>query len=165
MFCRVAVAQVLALAFASAADQIEPRLVDLSVVAVDSGGQPVTDLAREEFQVVDAGKRQQIAFFRHNDGKLPQIPTLGSGEVSNGGRANAPHVTMVLFDLLNQRFYTRALTANQIVQELGDVEAADGLVPLSAHSERPVIRSAWSKWLGEWGPRPVQFRGHGELNF
>jgi hypothetical protein len=108
MFCRLAVAQVLTVAFVSGDDQIESRLVDLSVVAVNSRGQPVTDLTKDELQVVDAGKRQQVAFFRHSDGKLPQTPTLGPGEVSNPGRANAPHVTLVLFDLLNQRFDTRA---------------------------------------------------------
>ena len=115
------------LALALPGAEVGPRLVSLNVIAVDSRGQPVTDLRRDEFQVVDASKHQQIAFFRHLDGKLPQVSALGPGEVSNSGRANAPRVTLVLLDLLNLRFDTRALSANQIVEQLGNIEAADDL--------------------------------------
>jgi len=125
MLGRIVIAQVLALAFLGAQDQ--PRLVSLNVVAVDSQGQPVTDLTQEEFQVVDDGKRQQTVFFRHLDSKPPQVRTPEPGEFSNGGRANARHVTLILFDLLNEHFDTRALTANQIVEQLGDIENADDL--------------------------------------
>jgi VWFA-related protein len=125
MLRRIAIAQVLAVAFLGAQDQ--PRLISLNVVAVDSQGQPVTDLTQAEFQVVDDGKRQQPVFFRHLDSKLAQAPTLGPGEFSNTARTNAPHVTLILFDLLNERFDTRALTANQIVEQLGDIENGDDL--------------------------------------
>ena len=125
MLGRMAIAQVLALALLSAQD--EPRLVSVNVVAVDSRGQPVTDLTRDEFQIVDDGKRQQPVFFRHLDGTPQLAATPGPGEFSNERRANAPHVTLVLFDLLNERFDTRALTANQIVEQLGGIEAGDDL--------------------------------------
>lgn len=125
MLGRIAIALVLPLAFLGAQD--EPRLVSLNVVAVDSQGQPVTDLKQEEFQVVDDGKRQQTVFFRHLESKPPEALPLAPGEFSNGARANAPHVTLVLFDLLNERFDTRALAANQIVEQLSGIEDADNL--------------------------------------
>jgi len=103
------------------------RLLDFTIVAVDDRGQPVTDLTSGEFQVTDAGKRREIAFFRHNDEKLRKTPVLGPNEFSNRGAAGNKPVTLVLFDLLNERFGTRGVAANQIVHDLGGVESADGL--------------------------------------
>ncbi len=40
--------------------QPDARLIDRNVVAVDSRGQPVLDLTREDFQVVEAGKPHTI---------------------------------------------------------------------------------------------------------
>jgi VWFA-related protein len=105
----------------------DTRLLDFTVVAVDSQGQPVNDLSPGEFQVTDAGKRQPINFFRHNDSKPLQAPALGSNEFSNRGRAKDPHVTLVLFDLLNERFATRGVAGNQIIHDLERLEAADSL--------------------------------------
>jgi VWFA-related protein len=102
-------------------------MLDFNVVAVDDRGQPVNDLTSSEFQVTDAGKRQQIAFFRHNDDKLRQAPALGPNEFSNRSGVTVPHVTLVLFDLLNERFSTRGITANQIIHDLENTESADSL--------------------------------------
>ena len=110
-----------------AAGDAEPRLVDLNVVAVDSRGQPVNDLTAGDFQVADAGKQRPVAFFRHNGDRLKQSPALGNNEFSNRGNTVAPHATLILFDLLNERFSTRGTSANQMVRELGNMETADGL--------------------------------------
>lgn len=100
-------------------------MVDLNVVAVDNHGQPVTDLSRNEFQVSDSGKPQTIAFFRHRDSELWHAPALGPKEFSNRGGANIPHATLILFDLLNERFATRGTSANQLVHDLEALETAD----------------------------------------
>lgn len=102
-------------------------MVDLNVVAVDGHGQPVTDLKREELVVSDSGKPQAITFFHHRDSGLAQPPKLAPGEVSNRGGNNIPRATLVLFDLLNERFATRGVAANQIIRELGALESADYL--------------------------------------
>jgi len=127
MLWRLALAQILLLALVRADAPADARLVDISVVAVDGSGQPVTDLKPDEFRITDAGKNQQIVYFRHTDAKLQTPQPLAPGEYSNGGRANAPHVTLMLFDFLNQQFNTRALVANQIVQQLAKVEDSEGL--------------------------------------
>lgn len=105
--------------------QEEPRMVDLNVVVVDNRGQAVTDLTRDEFRVSDSGKPKTIAFFRHRDSALGQAPQLGTNEFSNRGGANIPRATVILFDLLNQRFGTRGMTADRLVHELGSLESAD----------------------------------------
>ena len=55
MIARIAIVQLIALACLRAGDQTEPTLIDLNVVAVDSRGQPVLDLTRNDFQISDAG--------------------------------------------------------------------------------------------------------------
>lgn len=126
-FGSVAILLILALAFLRGDEQTDNRLMDFTVVAIDDRGQPVNDLASTEFQVIDAGKRRQIAFFRHNDDKLRQTLALAPSEFSNRSGVTVPHVTLVLFDLLNERFTTRAVTANQLIHDLEPVESAGSL--------------------------------------
>lgn len=115
----------LALLYGTDPPQEEPRMVDLNVVGLDSHGQPVNDLSKDEFKVTDNGKPETIAFFRHRDSTLSAVPKLGPNEFSNRGGSNVPHATLVLFDLLNERFGTRAYSANQLIHDLGSLESAD----------------------------------------
>jgi VWFA-related protein len=103
----------------------EPQMVELNVVTLDAKGLPVTDLTRDELRVTDSNKPQTITFFRHRDDALSAPPTLGPNEVSNRGRDNVPRATMILFDLLNERFATRGGTANRLVHDLQSLESAD----------------------------------------
>jgi len=103
----------------------EAQMVDLNVVALDNHGQPVVDLTSDEFRVTDNGKPQTIAFFRHRDSALAAVPALAPNEFSNRGGANVPRATLILFDLLNERFGTRGFTANQLVHDLESLESAD----------------------------------------
>jgi VWFA-related protein len=107
------------------APQQEPQMVDLNVVALDNRGQAVTDLTRDEFRVTDNGKPQTIGFFRHRDSALGAVPKLAPNEFSNRGGTNVPRATLILFDLLNERFGTRGFTANQLVRDLESLEQAD----------------------------------------
>jgi VWFA-related protein len=104
---------------------LEPQMVDLNVVALDSRGQPVVDLTRDDFRIADSAKPQTIAFFRHRDEQLGPSPVLEPGEISNRSANNVPRATMILFDLLNERFGTRGYTANQLIHELEPLESAD----------------------------------------
>ena len=125
----------LALAFALAVtplrgsdiSQPEPRLVDLNVVAVDSHGQPVTDLSSDDFEITDGGKQQKIAFFHHSNRAQWQTSTLAHNELSNRSGATIPYATVILFDLMNEGFGTRGYAANQIVHALENLESADYL--------------------------------------
>lgn len=116
---------ILAPLFAVDPPQEEPRMVDLNVVALDSHGAPVTDLTRDDFRVVDAGKAETIDFFRHRDGAAKAVPRLAPGEVSNRSAGNVPHATVILFDMLNQKFGTRGTTSNNLIHDLQPLENAD----------------------------------------
>jgi len=119
------VAAGLTLLYGNDPPQAEPQMVDLNVVALDIHGQAVTDLARDELRISDNGKPRTVAFFHHRDSALGVVPTLAPNEVSNRGAANVPRATLILFDLLNQRFGTRGTTANQLVHDLQSLESAD----------------------------------------
>ncbi|MGA3241955.1 MAG: VWA domain-containing protein [Bryobacteraceae bacterium] len=128
MLFRLSLGLILGLALVYGGDnppQQEPQMVDLNVVALDIHGQPVVDLTRDEFRVTDSGKPQTIAFFRHRDEPLAPTPTLALNEASNRSGANIPRATLILFDLLNERFGTRGYTANQLIHDLGSLESAD----------------------------------------
>ena len=103
----------------------ELQMVDLNVVALDNKGQPVTDLKSDEFHIADNGKPQTIAVFHHRDAALATVPQLKPGEYANRGGANVPRATLILFDLLNERFGTRGVTANNLVRDLSGLESAD----------------------------------------
>ena len=103
----------------------DPRMIDLNVVAVDNHGQPVTDLSRDELRITDSGKPQTIAFFRHRDEAKRTFPVIGPHEFSNRSAGNVPRATVILFDLLNQRFGTRGSTADRLIHDLGSLESAD----------------------------------------
>jgi VWFA-related protein len=102
-------------------------MVDLNVIAVDSHGEPVGDLTSDDFQVIDAGKKENIAFFHHRDNSRWQLPALAQNEFSNRGGARIPYATVVLFDLLNEGFGTRGYAASEIVHTLENLETADYL--------------------------------------
>src|SRR5579862_3572911 len=51
-------------------------LVRLNVVASDAGGRPVLDLSAADFRILDNGKPQTIASFRHREA-LPESSPLG----------------------------------------------------------------------------------------
>ncbi len=105
----------------------ESRLINLTVVAVDNRGEPVADLAASDFEVTDNGKKQTVAFFRHNDSKLWRTPTLAANEFSNRGGPRETHATLILFDLLNQSFSTRGVAWNQLVHNLEARDSSDSL--------------------------------------
>lgn len=107
--------------------QPETPLVNLSAVALDIHSQPVTDLTADDFEISDAGKPRKIAFLRHIERRLTPGPALAPGEVSNRTELNIPHATVILLDLMNLRFDTRSIAANQIVKYLQEVESADYL--------------------------------------
>src|SRR5271157_111151 len=103
------------------------KVVQLSVVALDSKGQPVGDLTADEFQIADGGKPQKIAAFRHAESKLQQAPPLGALEFSNRAAANVSHVTLVLLDLLNVSFGARGEASSYLVDGLKSVESGESL--------------------------------------
>jgi len=106
---------------------LPPRPINLNVVAVNSQGNPVTDLARKDFQVFDSGKPQQIDLFRHSDIRLQKLAPLAPHELSNRTGMNFEHTALILFDLLNERLDARGFAWHELIQALQPLESSDGL--------------------------------------
>lgn len=118
---------VLVLAWGDDQAPLDNRLVDVNVVALNNQGEPVDDLTSADFEVTDAGKPQQIAFFRHYGNTLRKFTSLGPNEFSNRGPGNVPHATLILFDLMNESLGTRENARSQLVRYLQSLENADYL--------------------------------------
>src|SRR5271170_6770096 len=91
-----------ALALFAQAPAAPSGLIRLSAAALDSGGEPVTDLKPDDFQITDQNKPQKIAFFRVSSSAPAQGAPLGPHEYTNRPDKVLSHSTVILFDLLNQ---------------------------------------------------------------
>lgn len=109
------------------ASSAQPRLVNLNVVALDNHNQPVTDLSAADFEIADGGKRQEVAYFRHNDFRLQKAAQLGPHEFSNRAGNGPPHATLILFDLLNDTMGASGAAESQLLHSLQHLESGDDL--------------------------------------
>ncbi len=109
------------------------RLVQVSVIA-QSHGEPVSDLKKEDFQIRDNGKLQNISMFSvdsasgaagalpHPVEKLP--PNIFTNELEQ--KPGTPtSVTIILLDGLNTAWKDQAYARNQVVKFLQTVEPGD----------------------------------------
>ncbi len=99
------------------------KLVMLNVAAEDEHGQPVGDLAEGDFQILDKGKPQTVAFFRHNsttEGR--EAVKLGPNEYSNRAGTAPPNMTLILFDVLNSTMNQQGYARGRILEALKKVE-------------------------------------------
>lgn len=104
------------------------HLVTLNVVALDAHGKPVTGLEASDFRIVDQRKQQKISVFRRSeDAVLKQDEPLGPHQFSNRRGVALPHVTVILFDVLNTPMAEQGYTKNQLVRTLQRMESANSL--------------------------------------
>jgi VWFA-related protein len=145
-----------------AADEARtPRLKKLNVVALDSHGQPATDLRAQDFQVFEDGKAKQIAYFRFTGARGARA-AAGPGEVYNRARV-ARQPTVVLVDMLSDRMMSDAVIGRQVGETLKKLESGDDvylyfltnrgeLIPVHAlpeeGSEQPPGAIAWTQNAG-----------------
>jgi len=107
-------------------DSSPPRPVILDVVALDNNGAPVTDLLATDVRISDNGKWQQVVLFRTNFAKRRNTEALVADEYSNREHPTSPQ-TVILFDLMNERFMTDAITQNELVHALEGQETGEAL--------------------------------------
>jgi VWFA-related protein len=110
------------------------RLVQLDVIAVDKKGHPVDNLARDNFEIYDEGKLQQIRIFTRDSlqGGLSSTPVSlgrnGPGIVFENmaeARSGPAAVTIVLIDSLNTKWINQAYARQQIVRFLRQIRPDD----------------------------------------
>ena len=68
----------------------ETELVTVDVVVIGRGGEPVTDLRREEFSVSEDGARQEVLAFEAVTAAAPAAPATGGPSAESPAAAPAP---------------------------------------------------------------------------
>ena len=106
------------------------RLVQINVIVTKHGGASVPGLKKEDFQVFDNGKRQEIRqFSEETRAMLPSAATpLPQGTFTNQleERSGTPAaVTAILLDGVNTRFSDQAYARKQVVEFLKQIQPAD----------------------------------------
>ena len=109
------------------------RLVNVNVIAHDSSGQPVRNLAASDFRVYEDGKEQKIEVFAVEAN--PMAPTVLSPATAAAAPANvfsnrlaereAGGVTVILFDRLNSSFEDQKNARDQILKLLANARASE----------------------------------------
>src|SRR6267154_2463767 len=109
--------------------RVTTRLVQVNVVVHDKKGEPIADLKKEDFTILDKGKEQKVAVFAVDSIDAPRKawPKLPPNIFSNRiQRADTPtSTTVILFDGLNTRFQDQAYARKQIVKFLSGIQPHD----------------------------------------
>jgi VWFA-related protein len=110
--------------------RVATRLVQVSVVVHDRHGQPVTDLKKEDFTLIERGKPQTISFFAMEAADRPAAPpaALPPHIFTNivARQAGVPtNVTVVLLDLLNTSFVDQQYARKALIKFLGQIQPQD----------------------------------------
>jgi VWFA-related protein len=111
--------------------RVNTRLVEVNVVVRDKQG-PVRDLKRDDFTVLDNGKKQRIEVFTVTGIKAmnpsPKLPPLPQGVYSNrleSGGARSTAATVILLDLFNTAAGDQPYAISELVRYLKTVRKED----------------------------------------
>jgi VWFA-related protein len=112
------------------------RLVNVTVIAHDSAGRPVTNLTASDFQVFEDGKEEKIEVFSINTDRQAQTataaltppPTLAPNLFTNRLQTrDGGGVSVVLLDRLNSSFEDQKQARDQILRLLANAQPRDRL--------------------------------------
>ena len=149
------------------------RLVDVGVVVRDKKGHPVTDLKREDFEILDDGDRQQIQFFTppgggsaesaspagQQAGSTPAQPMFSNRREPGAGRGTEGNVTILLIDGSNLAFVDLNRARGEILRFLGSLAAGErvGLYAMKTQGYEVLLeptgdRAQLEARLTQWTP-------------
>jgi VWFA-related protein len=103
--------------------RVETSLVEISVVAQDSGGQAVTDLSRNDFTLYDNGKPVPIDEF--SAVSLRRAPEALPPNTFSNRVGGMPIITVVLLDGLNTTFQDQSWARAEVVGFLQKLRPED----------------------------------------
>jgi VWFA-related protein len=106
------------------------RLVQVSVIAQDGKGQPITDLKKDDFRIKVNGKDQPISIFSMDstgalpkgEEKLPPNVFTNRMDVKPGQQSS---VTIILLDTLNTRWADQVYAKAQVIRYLRTLQPED----------------------------------------
>ncbi len=118
------------------------KLVQVSVIAQDRGGKPVSDLRHEDFQILDNGVPQDIRLFLSESTDLPKAPiapgTFTNQIVPSAGLRRG--YSAILFDNLNTGFEHTARARLRAIQAFQAIRPGDQIAMYSLWCRFQVIR-------------------------
>jgi VWFA-related protein len=93
---------------AQSAVHVTTRIVQVSVTVHDDRGRPITGLTKDDFVLLDEGKRQQITSVAEQNNRLVTTaaakPNLFTNRFEQSGAAQAP-LTVIVIDAYNAGFW------------------------------------------------------------
>ncbi len=104
--------------------QTQTHVVLVNVIVKDKHGKPVDNLQRGDFTLLDNGREQKVALFtREGSGSGESTFSGASGPLSFTNRppANAPAVTVYLFDELNTSLTDQELAKSDFLRYLREL--------------------------------------------
>jgi VWFA-related protein len=113
--------------------RVTTRVVQISVIAQDGDGHPVTGLTQDDFKILDNGVPQKIVSFSQHSGRLtanikPGVRPMSANTFSNRVDEKTgvpPSVTVILLDALNTNFHDMASARAQVVKFLRQIHPED----------------------------------------
>lgn len=111
--------------------RVSTRLVQVNAVVQDKAGNPIPDLARDDFVLTDNGREQSISFFGLQSNQVGEVARkatpLPPHTFSNRfDRATTPSsVTVILLDGLNTHFEDQTYAKAQVLKFLGQIRPQD----------------------------------------
>lgn len=115
------------------------RLVQITVVAQDHQGHPVTDLGRDDFLLFDSGEPREIKVFTVDRGDRgpSAVAVAGAGASEHvftntaPERSGATGVTVILLDSLNTEWTDQSLAIRNVIRFLSQVHPDDHIAVYS----------------------------------
>lgn len=110
--------------------RVTTKLITVSVIVRDKRGQPVTDLTKDDFVLLDSKTPRAIQLFSMEKTEVVPPPerTLPpdtySNEIGRGGGL-PPNLTIILLDSLNTELFDRAYARSQVRKLLLTLRSAD----------------------------------------
>jgi VWFA-related protein len=93
--------------------KVTTRIVQVSVTVHDDRGQPVTGLAKDDFVLLDGGKRQQISSITEQSNRLATTSAMSAANLFTNrfekGTSQAP-LTVIILDAYNTRYWDLQMT-------------------------------------------------------
>lgn len=105
---------------AAAPIKVRTELVLIPAEVTDSKGNRVTDLSKEDFAVLENGKRQEIAIFEHKTTKtgIMRQAAVPDGVFTNMVVGDPNRITIFVLDLLNSGFEEQRQARKELLEFL-----------------------------------------------
>ncbi len=102
--------------------RVKTGLVLIPAVVTDARGNRVSDLRKEDFAVLENGKRQEIALFDHVTTKAEVMKTadVPAGVFTNAIKQGQNRVTIFVLDLLNSKMEEQKEARKQLLEFLSN---------------------------------------------